>query len=142
MFNVKNALAASMLAALSLNAAMAGTLIAPGAKPIKVTKAQLAIKGPITNACPTNAKMALWLFTNKPGKVEYMIAKKGGQVSGPYTIQSVKGANGISMASFSKNLAIHQAIDTEYRILVGKKYGLVMSSWVPLKASCKIQLGG
>ncbi len=71
-----------------------------------------------------------------------MIVRKGGMVSGPYALQSKKGANGLYMASFSKTFDVHHKIDAEYRILIGDKYGKTMSKWAPLKASCKIKLGG
>ena len=120
----------------------AGNFIDAQNTKFKVIKAQLAIKSPNVNACPAAAKMAGWIFTNKPGTLQYMIARKGGTVSGPYTIQSKKGADGIHMASFSKSFDVHFKTNSEYRILVGEKYGKTLSNWAPLKASCKIQLGG
>ncbi len=136
----------SLFVALALatgaTSALAGTLIAPPATKLKVTKAQLAIKSPIVNVCPAAAKMTGWIFTNKPGTLQYMIARKGGSVSGPYTIQSKTGANGLHMASFTRNFNVHHKINSEYRILIGNKYGKTLSNWAPLKASCKIQLGG
>ena len=140
--NSKVMMTAAALTIAGIPVVSAGNLAAPTNGPIKVTKAQLGIKSPITNACPTNAKMSGWIFTNKPGTIQYMIAKKGGGVSGPFSIESKKGANGISMASFSRNLEIHNKINAEYRILVSQKYGKTLSNWVPLKASCKIKLGG
>ena len=122
--------------------ALAGNLIAPPATKLKVTKAQLAIKSPIVNVCPATAKMSGWIFTNKPGTLQYMIARKGGSVSGPYTIQSTTGANGLHMASFTRNFDVHHKINSHYRILIGNKYGKTLSNWAPLKASCKIMLGG
>jgi len=123
-------------------AAFAGKLAVPTVGPTIATKAQLGIKNPITNACPAKAKLAIWIFTNKPGPVNYMIAKKGGAVSGPYTIQSKKGANGLSMASFTKTYNIHQPFNAQYRVLVSGTNGKVMSNWVTMRASCKIMLGG
>src|SRR5690606_20128593 len=127
-------------------AAIAGTASAqnfkaPGNEPFKAVSAMMAIKSPITNTCPTEAKMAGWIMTNKPGVVSYMIARKGGSVAGPYQVNAVPSAKG-AMATFSRNLQIHNAIDAEYRILVADGTGKVMSNWAPLKASCKIKLGG
>ena len=85
--------------------------------------------------------MTGWIMTNKPGTVSYMIAKKGGGVSGPYQANAVPSAKG-AMATFSRNLMIHQAFNAEYRILVADGAGNVLSNWAPMKASCKIQLGG
>lgn len=114
---------------------------APTAAQMKVISAQMAIKSPSVNACPANATMAGWIHTSKPGKVSYMIAKKGGSVSGPFTANAVESVNG-GLATIGKQFQVHQAIDTEYRILVPNGNAPVMSNWVPLKASCKIQLGG
>lgn len=114
---------------------------APQVGPIQAKSAQLAIKSPKVNVCPANATIAGWIHTNMPGKVSYMIARKGAGVSGPYTIDAVKSIKG-GLASFSNNITIQEAIDTEYRILVSGTGGKVMSNWVPLKASCKIKLGG
>ena len=114
---------------------------APNIGPLVAKSAQLAIKSPKVNACPATAKMSGWIHTSKPGPVSYMLAKKGGGVSGPFTLNAVKSVNG-GMASFTNQFQVHHAIDTEYRILVSGSNGKVMSNWVPLKASCKIKLGG
>ncbi len=136
-------LTALVVGGLVTTAAMASSqgLKAPNEAKFKVTGAQLAIKSPNVNVCPANAQMSGWIHTNKPGTVSYMIAKKGGGVSGPFALTAVKSVNG-GMASFSRTLEIHQAIDTEYRILVSGTDGKVLSNWVPLRASCKIKLGG
>ena len=142
MTKLRTIVTATLIATIIPFAATAGNLKAPTEAKFKPTKAQLAIKSPITNTCPTTAKMSGWIFTNKPGKVSYMIARKGGSVGGPYILDAKKGANGISMASFSRTLQIHQKIDAQYRILVPAGGSPVLSNWVPLKASCKIMLGG
>lgn len=134
-----------MIAALAFSGiANAGKLVAPGATPLKATKVQMAIKNPIVNTCPTNAVMNIWIFTNKPGPVSYMMAKKGGSVSGPFTLQAKKGNNGVHMATFSKVFEMHQPFKAEYRVLIAGKNGApnIMSNWVQMKASCKIMLGG
>ncbi len=115
-------------------------LVAPGDQPMVVKSAQLAIKSPGVNVCPSNAKIAGWIFTSKAGPVTYMIVRKGGAVSAPKTIQAIKAPAGY-VASFSKTFEVLTAIDAEYRILVSQSDGVV-SNWAPLKASCKIQLGG
>ena len=114
---------------------------AGGGIKFKPLSAQLAIKSPTTNICPTTAKMSGWIMTSKPGTVSYMLAKKGGGVSGPFTLEAVKSVQG-GMASFSRTVNIHQAISADYRILVSNTDGKVLSNWVPLNASCNIQLGG
>ena len=128
-------LIATTLAA-ATTSAMAGKLLQPPGASLKVVKAQLAIKSPNADVCPAGAKMTGWIFTNKPGKFEYMIAKKGGKVSGPFPILSKTGANGLHMASFSRNFLVHQNIDAEYRILVASRYGKTLSNWAPLRATC------
>ncbi len=134
----------ALLAILATSAvpAAAGKFVAPGNSPLKATKVQLGIINPNTNTCPTKATMSIWIFTNKPGPISYMIAKKGGNVSGPFTLQSKKGNNGISMAAFTKKYEMHQSFNAEYRVLIPQKSGNLMSNWVRMKASCKILLGG
>ncbi len=128
---------AATLSVATLSSAFAGNFVLPKeSTKLKVVKAQLAIKSPDQGICPMPAKMTGWIFTSKPGKVQYMIAKKGGTVSGPYTANSVKGSNGIHIASFSRTFDVHHSINAEYRILVGKKYGKTLSNWAPLNASC------
>lgn len=137
------AITAAIVVGLVTTATLAASqnIKAPSNAPLKAISAQMAIKSPAVNVCPANAKMAGWIHTNKPGTLTYMIAKKGGGVSGPYTIQAVESVNG-GLASFGRDLEIHQAINTEYRILVPGGSEPIMSNWVPLKASCKIKLGG
>jgi hypothetical protein len=131
------------IAALALPAAsaFAGNFQNPVPEAFKATGAMMAIKSPATNACPAAAKMTGWIMTNKPGTVSYMIARKGGGVSGPFQVNAVASAQG-AMATISRNMQIHQPIDAEYRILVADGTGKVLSNWAPLKASCKIMLGG
>lgn len=143
---MKNAIFAAGLAAAAISfaplSASAGGLKAPGGDtPFRITSAQLAIKSPATNACPTKAKMTGWIMTNKPGKVSYMLVRQGGSVAGPYTLDAVPAANGGGMASFTRMLNIDTAIDTQYRILLSDGTGRG-SNWAPLRASCKIKLGG
>ena len=134
-------IAAALVTAAAATSAMAGNKLAtPQAPDFKVERAQLAIKSPKTNACPAQARMTGWIFTNQAGPVTYMIVRKGGQVGAPQTIQAIKGPAGY-VASFTNTFEIQNAIAAEYRILVSNSGGIV-SNWAPLKASCKIQLGG
>ena len=138
----------SIFARLIVAAALVGTIVAPAAAgPFdqlapgigagKVLKAQLGIKGPTTTICPNEATTSGWVFTNYPGNVQVMIARKGQGVGAPFVIQAKKAANGQYMATFSRKVPIVAPIDAEYRLLVGGGDG-VKSNWVPLKASCKI----
>lgn len=135
--SLKNiAIAAALAASAITTTASAGNFVDAKNTKFKVVKAQLAIKSPEAQVCPSPAKMAGWIFTNKPGTLQYLIARKGGTVSGPYTANSKKGANGLHMASFSKTFDVHHPIDAQYRIIIGEQYGKTLSNWAPLKASC------
>jgi hypothetical protein len=118
-------------------------VLVPGAiaTPKKVLRAQLGIKGPKINTCPTDATTEGWVFTNYEGPVQVMIARQGQGVGQPFTIQAKKAANGQYMATFTRKIEITGPIDALYRLLVGGGDG-VASGWVPLKASCKIGLPG
>lgn len=137
-----------LIAALAVSAAMGLTAQAQafdlkkgtGAK-LKVTKIQMGIKSPKTNACPANASMKIWVFSNKAGKVPVYIAKAGGtSVAGPYMVNTKATGNGTFMGTYSKTLKIHQPINAKYRASAPNFKKL--SNWVPLKATCKIKLGG
>ncbi len=115
--------------------------IQQGGQPkLKVTKMQMAIKSPATNACPAQAKLKTWVFTNKAGTVDVYIARQGGGVSGPFKVASKATGNGVFMGTYSRSLNIHQPIDAMYRASAPKQKGL--SNWVPLKANCSFGLGG
>lgn len=115
-------------------------LQAGDAPDLKVTKLQLGIQSPKTNACPTQGKLNIWVFTNKAGEVPVFLARDGGSVAGPYVIKTKDTGNGTYMGSLGKILQIHQPIDARYRASAPQYDQL--SNWVPLKASCKINLGG
>jgi hypothetical protein len=117
--------------------------LVPGviAVPKKILKAQLGIKGPTTTACPNEAKVTGWVFTNYAGKVQIMIARKGQGVGQPITIETKKAANGQYVATYSKTVPILTPVNAEYRLLVGGGSGVV-SNWVPLKATCSLGLPG
>ncbi|MEX3006919.1 hypothetical protein [Hoeflea sp. TYP-13] len=135
----------TVLAATAI-AGMAGSAhaldIKQGGEPkLKVTKLQMGIKSPATNTCPADAKLTAWVFTNKEGSVPIFIARAGGSgVAGPYMVQTKATGNGTFMGTYSRTLTIHQAIDTQYRASAPNFKQL--SNWVPLKATCKIGLGG
>lgn len=118
-----------------------GDFVSGGNGPAKVLKAQLGIKGPKTTVCPNEATVTGWVFTNYPGMVQVMIARKGQGVGAPVMIEAKPAANGQYMAVYSRKVPIHAAVDAEYRLLVGGGSGVV-SNWAPLKASCAIGLGG
>lgn len=98
------------------------------------TKIQLGIISPPEGQCPGNGKLTAWVQTNKPGTIDILLVRKGGNVAGPYAVTTVKGANGVIMGSYSRNLTIHNSIDAEYRVVVAGTP--VASNWVPLVADC------
>ncbi len=139
-FKFITAIAVSALVGLASQAQAFDLKKGTGAK-FKVTKIQMGIKSPKTNACPANASMKIWVFSNKPGKVPVYVAKAGGTaVAGPYMVKTKATGNGTYMGTYSKTLKIHQPINAKYRASAPKFKKL--SNWVPLKATCKIKLGG
>lgn len=127
------------IAALAITVSLAGAasaldLKAGSSGKLVPTKIQLGIISPPDNICPGNGKLTAWVQTNKPGTLNILLVKKGGNVAGPYSVTTVKGANGVIMGSYTQNLVINNPIDTEYRVVVAGTP--VQSNWVPLVADC------
>ncbi|MEP3047460.1 MAG: hypothetical protein ABJL55_11000 [Roseibium sp.] len=138
---MKTVLALGLLAALATpDTAYALNIQAPSEPKLKVTKMQMGIKSPAVSACPAEAKLNVWVFTNKEGTVPVYIARASGQVAGPFNVTTKKLATGVYVGTYSRDLAIHQPIDARYRASVPSHKQL--SNWVPLKASCSFGLGG
>ena len=137
---MKTALIAAAALATIAGSAQALDIQQGGQLTLKVTKLQMGIKSPATNVCPADAKLTAWVFTNKAGSVPIYIARNGGSVAGPYMVETKATGNGTFMGTYSRTLSIHQPIDTQYRASAPNFSQL--SNWVPLKASCKIGLGG
>lgn len=89
------------------------------------------IKGPAVAAHPAEAKLNVWVFTDKEGTVPIFIARAGGQVTGPFNMTTKKSASGVYMGTYSRDLAIYQPIDAQYRVPIPNHKQL--SNWVPLK---------
>ena len=139
--NTKALTTAALAALIGLTGAAQALDIQGGGQPkLKVTKLQMGIKSPKTNACPAQAKMVAWVFTNKAGNVPIYIARDGGGVAGPYMVKTKATGNGVFMGTYSRTLQIHQPIDTDYRASAPNFQ--MLSNWVPLKANCTIGLGG
>ncbi len=117
--------------------AMANTLDLQvgGSGPLKVTSAMMAIQSPATNACPTDAKMKAWIYTNKAGPVSYMIIRHG-QGVGAVKTATTKKVNGLYVAEISNTFAVHHSIDAQYRIAARAAGDYVLSNWAPLNANC------
>jgi hypothetical protein len=98
------------------------------------TKIQLGIISPPDNICPGPGKLTAWVQTNKPGTLDILLVKKGGNVAGPYSVTTVKGANGVIMGSYSQNLMVGSPVDAEYRVVAVESK--LASNWAPLVADC------
>jgi hypothetical protein len=124
------------LLALGLTASAASALdIQAGGQPkLKATKIQLGIISPEDNTCPGDAKMTIWVFSNKPGTIPVLVVRKNGTVSGPHMVETKKGANNKSMGVWSQDLNIITPIEAEYRVVTPNSS--VASNWVPLYAEC------
>lgn len=114
--------------------AQALDLQAGGQPKLKATKVQFGIISPENNVCPGDAKRQVWVFSNKPGTIPVLIVRKDGGIEGPIQVETKKGANGLSMGTFSDDFSIINPIDAEYRVVVPNSE--IASNWVPLKASC------
>ncbi|MGI9350486.1 MAG: hypothetical protein ACR2O3_02885 [Rhizobiaceae bacterium] len=136
MLNSKMAFALAAIMTISASPVGAKDFVNGGQPKLKVKSAQLAVMSTNNLGCPAPAKMTGWIFTTKPGTVHYMIARKGGTVSGPFEAKAIKGTNGLNVASFTRSFPVHTSIDAEYRILIGEKYGKTLSNWAPLAVSC------
>lgn len=106
-----------------------------GSGPLKVTSTMMAIKSPDSNACPAQAMMKAWIYTNKAGPVSYMIIRHG-QGAGAIKTANTKKVNGLYVAEISNTFPVHHTIDAQYRIAARAAGDYVMSNWAPLKANC------
>jgi len=131
---VKFGIAALAATVALIGAANAFDLKAGSPGKLVPTSVQLGIISPPDNVCPGNGKLTAWVETNKPGTINILVVKKGGAVGGPYSVTTVKGANGIIMGSYTQNLVINNPVDAEYRVVVAGTP--IQSNWVPLVAEC------
>jgi len=114
--------------------AQAFDLQAGGAAKLRPTKVDLGIISPADHVCPGAAKLTAWVHTNKPGTVDILLVRKGGQVAGPFAVTTSNGAAGVVLGSYSQAMQIVHPIDAEYRVVIPGSS--VASNWVPLKADC------
>jgi hypothetical protein len=99
---------------------------------LKPTKAQLGIISPADGVCPGAAKLTAWVFTNKPGEIDFMLVRQSGGVLGPYSVQTVETAGGKFMGTLNTGFMIDAPTDTAYRIVIAGTD--VVSNWAPLTA--------
>ena len=138
---MKRIVLAGIAAAFATGASAGGNFQVGGSGPLQVESAMLAIKSPATNACPANATMKAWIYTNRAGPVTYMMIRHGQGAGTPKVIMAKK-VNGKYVAEISRTLSIHHKIDAKYRIAARGAGDYRFSNWVPLKANCTIPLGG
>jgi hypothetical protein len=108
-----------------------------GGKKFKIHKVQLGIAPTGGAGCaPIPFKTTGWVYMTHPTTVEVMIVKEGqGVVGGPYSIKSVKAANGQYVATYSNNFVVNTPVHEKYRMIVGGGSGMG-SNWVPLNVDC------
>lgn len=130
------------IAGLAATVALSSVALAGGIGDFKVgspgklvpTKVQLGIIPPANNVCPGKGLLTAWVQTNHAGTVNILIVKKGGNVAGPYAIETTQGSGGVFMGSYAQKLTILNPIDAEYRVVV--QGSTLASNWVPLQADC------
>ncbi len=128
-------LASALVGALTIvGPAGAFDLKGGGGEKLKPTSVQLGIVSPHNNVCPGFGKWTAWVQTNKPGKLDILLVRKGGDVYGPYPITTVKGANGVILGSYTQAMNIVNATDAEYRVVIPGS--TLASNWAPLVAEC------
>lgn len=130
------------LIAAALATAVAGPAAAmdqfqAGGKKFKIHKVQLGIAPVGGGGCaPIDYKMTGWVFMTHPTTVEVMIVKEGqGVIGGPYSIASVKAANGQYVATYNNNFVVNTPFHGKYRMVVGGGSGMG-SNWVPVDVNC------
>ena len=138
---MKTLIATAALAVFATSALAGGNFQQGGSGPLNVNSVDLAIKSPASNACPADAAMAFWIYTNKPGTISYMTIREGVGAGPVQTAQATK-VNGKYVAAISRTLSINAKIDTRYRIAARGAGDYRFSNWVPLRANCTIMLGG
>ena len=94
MRNILSAGFAGLVAAVTLSSvALAGGIgdfkVGKSGKLVPTT-IQLGIISPADNVCPGNGKLTAWVQSNKPGTINIMLVRKGGNVSGPFAVNTVK----------------------------------------------------
>lgn len=131
------ALIAAALATAAAAPAAAMDQFQAGGKKFKIHKVQLGIAPVAGGGCaPIDFKMTGWVYMTHPTTVQVMIAKEGqGVVGGPYSITSVKAANGQYVATYSNAFTVNTPVNAKYRMIVGGG-GAEGSNWVPLNVDC------
>ena len=135
MTNTIKTIAATLLA-LSVSAANANPLDLQGGGQVKprVTAIQLGIQSGDNGVCPSPASLNIWVFSNKPGSFPVLLVADSGVVLGPYQVETVTGANNVTLGSWTENLIVASSVSTNYRVVTPNSD--VASMWVPLEVTC------
>lgn len=128
-------IATTLVTALASPAAAMGEFQS-GGKKFKIHKVQLGIAPVSGGGCaPIDFKVNGWVFMTHPTTVEVMIVNGSGQVSGPYSITSVKAGNGQYMATYSSQFTVNAPVTQKYRMVVGGG-SAEGSPWVTVNVPC------
>jgi len=105
-----------------------------GGKKFKIYDVQLGIAPAGGGCAPIEFKVNGWVFMSHPTTVEVMIVNGSGQVSGPYSITSVKSGNRY-MATYSSQFTVNAPVKQKYRMVVGGG-SAKGSPWVTVDVPC------
>ncbi|HHG89492.1 MAG TPA: hypothetical protein ENJ90_03300 [Devosia sp.] len=122
--------------ALSVSAAHANPLDLQGGGQVKprVTAIQLGVQAADNGVCPAPASLNIWVFSNKPGTFPVLLVADNGVVLGPYQVETVKGANNVTLGSWTEDFIVASSVSTKYRAVTPNSD--VASMWVPLEVTC------
>ncbi|MCF6302286.1 MAG: hypothetical protein L3J13_03655 [Devosiaceae bacterium] len=100
----------------------------------RVTSIQLGVTSPADYSCPGQAKITVWVFSNKPSTFPILLVSNNGVVLGPYQVETVKNGNGPVIGTWSQDVLVGTSIDTAYHIVTPNSD--ISSLWVPLSVTC------
>ena len=89
-----------------------------------------------SNGCPRKATVEAQFYTNRAGKIEFMLFRDDGAKQ-KIAVNTTKKESGIFHAYWSKNYNFTKSVDRKYMIVVlGHKYS---SQWKPIVIKCGVQ---
>lgn len=89
-----------------------------------------------SKGCPRKATVEAQFYTNRAGKIEFMLYRNDGAKQ-KISINTTKKESGIFHAYWSKNYNFTKSVDRKYMIAVlGHKYS---SQWKPIVVKCGVQ---
>jgi len=91
-----------------------------GGKKFEIHEVQLGIAPVGGGGCaPVDFAVNGWVYMTHPTTVEVMMVNGNGNVSGPYSITSVKAANGQYVAKYTSQFTVNAPVNQKYRMVVG-----------------------